>query len=251
MMFLFTTLGHLQYMVSSGTLSTRPILIIDLLSIAVRIGSVVVLLESGLGVFGILLATLMQLMVLGIGLTYILLSKTGIKIDTALFRPVIREGISNFPGKISKMMIAPLSVIMLRVAGISSSELGIFFISLIVTVVAGSFATSLATISLPSSHKNSTISSSSLKFGIAMTTPLVAVLITSPKAILSLIGADYVNGDEILVILSIAILPSVMVFNLITMLNMKNENKKLVIIGLVESEHSHAFLLLQFLITFP
>ena len=142
------------------------------------------------------------------------------------------------------MLILSLSVVLLASFGISSSEIGIFYVALMVSIVAaGGLASSMAYMVIPASAASKTdLSSSSARIGVSLTAPLVAALITSPKFILSIIGPQYVSAQTILLILSIAILPTAITMNAISKFNNLNDSRKLIAIGSTE--------ILTFLISF-
>jgi len=245
LMLLFSSLGTLARYALLGTLKTRMILIMDIVSIASKFLAAIILLNLGYGALAILFATFIQIFIPAVVLSYEFIRDMGFRFEKALIRPLLKEGISNFPGKISKILIAPLSVILLGITGVRASDMGIFFISLTVSVVAGAFATSLATISLSTAHRSVVSMSHSFRFGLSLTAPLISLLIVFPKTILGLINNQYVQGHEVLSILAIAILPSILVFNIITKLNSRSDNRNLIVIGLVEfSTFVMAFLIL-------
>lgn len=234
----FTSLGTISKYALLGLMSAKLILLTDIVSIIGRIGVVVLMLFIGMGAIAILGATMLQTLIIALILFYKALASLRFSLTGAkeLLQPVLREGIGNFPGKISKLMVAPLSIILLGAMGIPVSEIGVFFICLIVSVVVASFATSLATVSLPAtmSDNSSSIQEMSLRFGLSLTAPIVPILVIFPGFILSFIGPEYVQGHDELFILSISILPSIIVFNALTRLNSSNDLFHLIILGLVE-----------------
>jgi O-antigen/teichoic acid export membrane protein len=231
---LFSSLGTLARYALLGTLQTRLILITDIASIILKFLAGILLLIFEYGAFAILFAAFVQTSIAGVVLAFQFIRGVGFRFERNLLGSILRDGISNYPGKISKILIAPLSIILLGLVGVETSDMGIFFISLTVSVIAGAFATSLATISLSTAHKNAVSLSQSFRFGLSLTAPLIALLIVFPKTILGLINSQYVQGFDVLGVLAIAILPSIVVFNTITKLNYQNDNRNLIIIGLVE-----------------
>lgn len=234
LIFVFTTISTISRYALMGIMATKQILIIDVVAIFVRFIVAVLLLENRQGVFAILLATLIQTIVLSVIPTMIFIGRIGFGFSTNMLRSILKEGLSNFPGKISKIMIAPISVILLGALKVDPANMGLFFISLIITVVAATFGTSLSTMSLSSAHKNKDLMFYSLRFGMSFTAPLVPVLVVFPASVLGLINENFVVGSEVLTILGFSVVPSVLVFNVITRLNSAMDNKRLIQIGVIE-----------------
>ena len=247
LIFIFTTISTISRYALMGMMATKQILLIDVLSICIRFTSAFFLLEIGEGVFAILFATLVQTIVLSTILSLIIVLKIGISFSSSMLRSLLKEGLSNFPGKISKMMIAPISVILLGAMKVDPASMGLFFISLIIAVVAATFGTSLSTMSLSSAHKDKDLMAHSLRFGTSLTAPLVTVLVVFPASVLGIINENYALGSGVLVVLGFSVVPSVVVFNMITRLNSMGDNKRLILIGVLELV---AFLFL-FLILVP
>lgn len=247
LLLLTTTIGNMSRYGLIGFMQTKTVFFVDTASILLRIVVALLLMSNRSGEYAILIATLAQTTMLAVCFGTIFLLKHGISLgNKRLLVAILREGISNFPGKISKLMIAPLSVILLGIVGMGTSDIGIFFISLIITIVAASFATSLAMVSLSTSSGGVDTADTSLRLGIALTIPLIIILALFPEYVLGLIGSSYVPGSLNLIILSIAIFPSVIVLNVISRLNSLRDNRNLVFIGLIEIS---IFLILFFWLT--
>jgi O-antigen/teichoic acid export membrane protein len=235
LLLLTTSIGNMSRYGLIGFMQTKTVFFVDTASILLRIVVALLLMSNRSGEYAILIATLAQTTMLAVCFGTIFLLKHGISLgNKRLLVAILREGISNFPGKISKLMIAPLSVILLGIVGMGTSDIGIFFISLIITIVAASFATSLAMVSLSTSSGGVDTADTSLRLGIALTIPLIIILALFPEYVLGLIGSSYVPGSLNLIILSIAIFPSVIVLNVISRLNSLRDNRNLVFIGLIE-----------------
>jgi O-antigen/teichoic acid export membrane protein len=69
---------------------------------------------------------------------------------------------------------------------------------------------------------------------LSFTAPLIAALIVAPRFILSIIGTEYATADTILLVLSMAILPTAVVMNAISKFNNSGEQRKIIAIGLIQ-----------------
>jgi O-antigen/teichoic acid export membrane protein len=134
------------------------------------------------------------------------------------------------------MIILSLSVVLLASFGVKSSDIGIFYVALMVSIVAtGGLALSMAYMVVPASAKSRTdLSSSSTRIGVTLSAPMIAALITSPKFILSIIGTQYIPAETILLVLSISILPFAITINAISKFNNLGKSRKLVSVGVTE-----------------
>jgi O-antigen/teichoic acid export membrane protein len=155
--------------------------------------------------------------------------------NTGYFKETIKDALVNTPAKWSKMVIVILSIVLLAIFNISPSEVGIFYVALMITIVVASFASSMAYMVIPSSTTlKKDLSSSSLRLSISIIAPIVVVLLVVPRSILSLVGPEYESAVAVLVILAVAIIPSSITANLISKLNNLNKSKLLVFSGLVQ-----------------
>ena len=104
---------------------------------------------------------------------------------------VLKEGLSNAPSKLSRTMIITLSVILLAYFGISDSDIGIFYIALMISVVGAGLATSMSFTVIPaSSESKADLSSGSLRIGLSLTVPLIVALLVARKDILAIMGRN-------------------------------------------------------------
>ena len=147
------------------------------------------------------------------------------------------------PSKLSRTFIFSLSVVLLASFGIASSDIGIFYIALMISVVVGSLFSSIAYMLIPaSSLSKRDLSFDTIRIVISLTALLVVVLMASPKTILYIIGKEYLQGESILLVLSFGILPFSIVENAISKFNYLGQLRKLLSIGFTQ--------LLVFIITF-
>lgn len=230
---IFSAISFVARYALLGLSDARTILILDVVSTIVKFTAGFLLVSIGLGAFGILLSFALQTLALAVGALIVArksfaLSFGGIKFS----RQIIIEGLVNLPSKASSVLIINLSVVLLASFGVSSSEIGIFYIITMISVAIGAFAVNTALMSIPaSSMSNRDLSRSSERIGLVFTAPIIVVLIVVPEVVLSVIGEEYVGGKIELVILAIGIFPLIIVRNAISKFNNKDEKTKLLVFG--------------------
>lgn len=216
-----------------GVSNSKVVLIIDIIGTAIKFIAGLSLVTFGFGALGILVAFLLQAGVTGISAVLVAGRLLGVnKPSSNLIRLVSRDALVNTPSKLSNILIVSLSVVLLAAMGISDTNVGIFYIAVMMTIVAGSFSSSLAFMSIPaSSSTNSDLSHGSLRLSLVATSPVIAVLIVAPQFFLSLIGDAYVSASDSMIILAIGVLPSAVLVNTLSKLNNLNETRKLLGLG--------------------
>ncbi len=220
-----------------GTLNARAVLVFDIIAKSVKFLAAYILLSIGFGALGILLSFMIATLVTAIAMISIARRRLPLRLvrDKSHVIEVVKEGLSNMPSKLSTTMITTLSVILLASYGISDSDIGIFYIALMISVVGAGIASSMAFTVIPASTESKAdLSSSSLRFGLSLTAPLVAALIVAPKDILSIIGSEYASADTILLVLSVAILPTAIISNAIAKFNNLGHARKIIAIGIIQ-----------------
>lgn len=233
-----------------GISNARSVLIFDIVSTSAKFLTAYILLSMGFGAFGILFSFMIASLVAAS--TMILIAGRRLSLrplrDKRHIIEVLKEGLSNAPSKLSRTMIITLSVILLAYYGISDSEIGIFYIALMMSVVGAGVASSLSFTVIPASSKSKAdLSSGSLRIGLSLTAPIVAALIVAPKGILSIIGPEYASADIILLVLSMGILPAAVVSNAISKFNNLGQGRKIIAIGVIQT----VGFLMSFLILVP
>jgi O-antigen/teichoic acid export membrane protein len=147
----------------------------------------------------------------------------------------IVEGLANTPAKLARMLSLNLSIILLATVGISTSEVGTFYIAITISITVSSLITSMGFMIIPTSAESKrNLSFISLKFGVSLTTPLIAGLVAAPQFILSLIGPQYIAETTSLVVLSIAILPYSILTTSISSFNLTGNFRKIILVGCVQ-----------------
>jgi O-antigen/teichoic acid export membrane protein len=222
-----------------GFSDARSVLTIDILSIALKLIIGYSLVSMGYGAFGILFSFLLQYLFLAIcGFFIIIRRRSIIKFkpgNIKYFKETISDGLVNAPSKFSRLLIVSLTVVLLASFGINSSEIGTFYVALMITIVAASLSSSFSFMVIPASAEAKTdLSSGSFRIGLSLIVPFIVVLIVAPQFILSIIGTQYISAEKILLILSIGVFPSAIVINAISKLNNLNRPKKIVSIGSIQ-----------------
>jgi O-antigen/teichoic acid export membrane protein len=230
-----------------GTLNVMGVLVIDVVGATARFGSGYILLSMGYGASGLLIALLVQGIIITAASLALLIKRIGMRLTGGSIKyakEIVSDGLVNTPYTLSKVFIIYLSVVLLASFGVSSSDIGVFYISLMISiVVGGSLASSIALMVIPaSSQAKRDLSSEGIRIGLSLTAPLIAALITGPQLVLSLLGPEYMAGDIVLLLLSIGILPYSVTINIISAFNLTGQHKKIILIGAIE--------ILTFVLTF-
>src|SRR5437867_731612 len=236
LMLISIALGFVARYALLGISASRTILLIDTISTVAKFVTGFVLVLSGFGVLGVLLSFMLQALI-SVCIALALINNTiGISIGNLKFiKDTVIDGIVNIPSIFSRTLIFSLSVVLLASFGVTSSEIGIFYIALMISVVAGGLISSTAYMVIPASSMAQTdLTSGSIRIGISLTAPIIALLLASPKFVLSLIGAEYVSGQVLLVILAVGILPFALATNTISRFNYLGMSRRLLFIGLLQ-----------------
>jgi O-antigen/teichoic acid export membrane protein len=220
-----------------GNSKAKSVLIIDVASTVLKFVIAYVLVSFGLGANGMLLSILAQILLVAVA-SLIVLSRSNFSFhlgDVNYFKKIVADGVANFPSKLSRVLILSISVVLLGLFGVSSSEIGIYYVALVIGMIGASVSASMAFMVIPASlASKEELLSDSMRLGLSFSAPIIAALIVAPKFILSLFGVEYASGYALLIILSLAIFPSCIVLNTITKLNYANKQKALLAIGSTE-----------------
>ncbi|HEX6281587.1 MAG TPA: hypothetical protein VFZ67_05115 [Nitrososphaera sp.] len=220
-----------------GISNARSVLVFDVAATGAKFLTAYILLSMGFGAFGILFSFMIASLVAAI--TMLLIAGRQLSLrpvrDKRHIVEVIKEGLSNAPSKLSRTMIITLSVILLASYGISDSDIGIFYIALMISIVGAGLASSMSFTVIPaSSESKADLSSGSLRIGLSLTAPLIAALLVAPNDILALFGMEYASAHTVLLVLSMGILPTAIVMNAISKFNNSGKQKKIIAIGLIQ-----------------
>jgi O-antigen/teichoic acid export membrane protein len=233
-----------------GISNARTVLIFDVVATSSKFLAAYILLSMGFGAFGILFSFVIASLVAAVGMLAIVRWRLPVKLvrDKKYILEVLKEGLSNAPSKLSRILITTLSVILLASFGVSDSDIGIFYIAMMLSVVGGSLASSMSFTVIPASTESKLdLSSGSLRLGLSLTAPIVAAFLVAPKGILGIIGPEYASAHTVLLVLSIGILPTVVAMNAISKFNNLGHGIKIIVIGIIQA----AGFLISFFILVP
>jgi len=232
----FISLGFIARFLLLGVSASRNILLIDTISTVVKFVSGYILVLSGFGVLGIVISFMLQALII-LCISLVLINKTlrfrmG---DLKFIKRLVIDGVVNIPSILSRTLIFNLSVVLLASFGIADSDIGVFYIALMISFIAIGLISSTAYMIIPaSSTAQADLSIASIRIGISFTAPAISLLLASPAFILSLIGTEYVSGQILLMILAVGILPFAIVTNTLSRFNYLGKLRKLLFIGLLQ-----------------
>jgi O-antigen/teichoic acid export membrane protein len=230
-----------------GIFDAKKVLAIDMVGLSMKFLVGYILVSMQYGAFGILLAFLSELFIIAIA--YLIAAKNtfAFSIGTLMFfKEILRDSLVNAPSKWSNLIIVNLSVVLLAVIGVNQGDIGIFYITLMISIVVGSFSLSMAFMVIPAfSASKKELTADSLRISLSIITPVITVMLVAPDLVLSLINSKYEIGAPLLSILAIGTIPFAITVNSITRLNNLMESKKLVSIGVLQLA---TFLVLFFLV---
>jgi len=233
-----SAIGFVTRYMLLGMSDVKSVLLIDVFGNCLKFFMGYVLVLGGYGVYAILVSFLSFNAFVAIASLIILFKRLGIHLEKIRIKfalELTKVGLINTPFKLSKVFIITLSVILLTPFGISNSDIGIFYISIMISIIAGSLASSIAFMVIPASSKiGNDLSATGIRIAIGLTAPIISALIVAPKFILSTIGTQYVTGDTVLLILAMSILPFSITYNAISGFNNNGEYRKIIIIGSIE-----------------
>ncbi|MGH9976066.1 MAG: hypothetical protein ACRD8Z_09575, partial [Nitrososphaeraceae archaeon] len=192
-----------------GSSGSKTVLVTDTIGLSIKFLSGYYLVSVGYGAYGILTAYLLEVICI-VSIYFLIMNRrvsprlSGLKYLLDFFK----SALVNAPSKYSGQIIASLSVVMLASYGLDSSDVGLFYIALLISVFLGSFASSMAFMVIPaSSHSNLDLSSESIRISLGLISPIVVILLVGPNLVLSLIGPQYEVANMLLFTLGIGILP--------------------------------------------
>jgi len=219
-----------------GISNSRIVLLIDLIGQGIKLPIGFLLVYFSFGAYGMLLAYLLEAIFITCASLYFVKKSFSFQLgNSKFFKETLKDALINTPAKLSKMIIVTLSIVLLSFMSVSNSDIGVFYVALMITIIASSFASSMAYMVIPSSSKlMRDLSSSSLRISLSLTAPIVAALLVAPKSILSLIGPEYENAEILLFVLALSIIPAVVTVNMVSMLNNLGKSKMLILNGIVQ-----------------
>jgi O-antigen/teichoic acid export membrane protein len=220
-----------------GTSNSKSVLIFDLVGLAIKLPTGFYLVSISYGSLGILIAYLVEGLFITFASLLILRNSVSFRLgNIAFFKETIKDALINSPAKWSKMVIVIISIVLLAYLNINASDIGVFYVALMISLVVASFATSMAYMVIPpSTTLQKDLTSASLRISLSLTAPLVVALLVIPRSILSLIGSEYESAETVLFILALAIIPSSITVNMISKLNNTGRSNLLIASGILQT----------------
>ena len=216
-----------------GISDARSILILDTIGATLQLTTGFLLVLAGFGAVGILLSILLNAMFVTCSTFIVARRSFDLSVgDLRYTREILSDALVNAPAALSKTVVYSLCVILLAYFGVSQTDVGIFYIALMMSFIVGSFASNMALMVIPASLTGKRdLSTDSIRLGLFLTAPIIVTLILEPKFVLSLIGPEYLAAGHTLIVLSAAIFPYIIVANVISSLINKSGSKQIVVIG--------------------
>ena len=241
------SLAFVSRYVLIGVSALKNVFLIDTISTVLKFLVAYVLTINGYGVLGLLLSFSLQALFIAIICLVLSIRLFGLSVGKMKYiKEIVREAIVNIPSKLSSLLIFFLSTVLLAPFGITNSEIGIFYMALMISYFTSAFVLSMAQMAIPhSAASNRDLSSMSVRIGLSFTAPFIGALIVSPSFVLSLLGTQYLAAQTTLLVLAIGIFPFSIVVNGLSKFNYSGELKKVLLIGLIQlSVFAAAFLFL-------
>jgi O-antigen/teichoic acid export membrane protein len=233
-MLVTSSIGFITKYTLLGISEAKNVLIFDVLATATKFVTGLALVSLGLGALGILLSFLMSSFVLATGTLVVVARSFNLmpSWDIKFFKETIKDALVNTPNKLARTLILSLGIVMLASFGVANSDIGSYYLILMISIVAGGFASSIALTAIPaSSVSRIDLSSQALRISLSLTAPIVSALIIGRQSALSIIGEQYVQAETVLIVLAISILPSSIVINAISKFNYFAQSRKLILIA--------------------
>lgn len=233
---LSTGMAYISKQALLGLLQNKMILIFDSIGVTSKFIIAIALIHIGLGSFGLLSAITFQQAVVAVAFFLLCYRKIGFKISAfTSLKAIMSLAVGNITVKVSQLVITNFSVVFLALMGLDSALVGIFYIVLMLIMIVSSFSQSLATMAIPTSQISRTeLSGKSTRTGLSLTAPVLAVMLTSPYYLLSLINESYAVAEKPLIILALAVIPYILTLNAVTKLNNLNDMRRLTVLGFLQ-----------------
>jgi polysaccharide pyruvyl transferase WcaK-like protein/O-antigen/teichoic acid export membrane protein len=238
---ILTSLGFVFRFALLGVSDAKSVLVFDIIGTVLKFATGYLLVAQGYGAFGILLSFVAYNAIVAAGTLVIAKRRLEFRLDSILFaKEIIKDGLANMPSKLSKTFVMNLSVVLLASIGaMSNSQVGIFYIELMISVAAGSVASSIAYMIIPASASeisktSSAIAAGGIRIAFSLTAILVIALLADPTFVLSLLGPNYASEATSFFMLSLSIVPSAILNASVSRLNASSRLRELVTVGSVQ-----------------
>ena len=219
-----------------GSFSIRSVVIIDIISVLLKIILLVLVLNFQLGSIGIIIALSGQFFISALIILIIVFKKFGLHVKIKSLKITLVEGISNFPIKSSAVLQYFGAISILALFVIPQEDIAGFTVTYGFIVFVSAIPTGLALLAIPSSiEQKKDMSSVSTTWSMVLAIPIITVMVVSPDLILRIYSDSYTKYGELLIILAISVVPFILKTNIITILNNQGFLKRLVLLGIIES----------------
>jgi O-antigen/teichoic acid export membrane protein len=241
---IFYSQRNIMRFILLGNRDATSILRINLSGSVLQLVTGYALVYVGFGAAGILISFLLQFILVTCISFFVARKSFEFRIsDLRYAKEILRDALTNTPNSLSKVVIYTLSVVLLATIGINQANVGIYYIALMISLIASGFAGNIALMVIPaSSLLKRDLSVESTRLGLGITAPLVVTLMVAPASILGIIGSEYAGAGRLLLVLAIAIIPYIIVINAISKFNNLGSTRKIIYLGTIQ--------LVVFLLTF-
>ena len=185
-MIMSSSIGFVARFALLGISNVKTVLVIDTLGAVVKFATGFALVSIGLGVFGIVMSILLNILFVTCSYLFVVGKRFTFSLGNLdYFKEIIQDALANMPSKLSRILIFSLSIVLLASFGIiHSSDIGKFYLALMISLVIGGLTSSIAYMIIPPSSVSKTdLSSSGMRIGLSLTAPLISALIVAPKAV--------------------------------------------------------------------
>jgi hypothetical protein len=137
-MLIFSTLAFVGRFSLLGVSASKTILIIDSIGTVLKFTTAYVLVLAGFGVLGVLISFMLYAVITASSSLALVYRKFGFTIEKMRYiKETLYDGIVNLPAVFSRTLVISLSVVLLASFGVASSEIGSFYIALMISIFAG------------------------------------------------------------------------------------------------------------------
>ena len=234
LVFILLGVNFVTHNILWGKLQTRVVLVWELIATGARFGMLGLLFE--LDANGILFAFAIQYIIFGVLGFWIIKSRYRlIKPAFGILRNEIRNSFSNVPTKYARILRFLFSVLVVAAIVSNPGEVAAFFIVIITSQAMIGIARNFSSMFLPASQKyGQDMFFDGFRFSLGSLVLVIAVIVSAPHFYLEIINPEYVIATNSLILLCFAVIPAVLLNNMIFKLNLKNDHKTLMKVGLVE-----------------
>jgi O-antigen/teichoic acid export membrane protein len=233
---IFYSQRNIMRFILLGNRDATNILRINLSGSVLQLVTGYIMVYMGYGAAGILSSFLVQFILVTV-LSFVVARKSfEFRItDLRYAKEILMDALANTPNSLSKVVIYTLSVVLLASIGVNQSDIGTYYIALMISLIAGGFAGNIALMVIPaSSIAKFDLSVDSTRLGLSFTAPIVVALMVAPASILGIIGPEYSEAGRLLLVLAVAIVPYVIVVNAISKFNNLGNARKIISLGSIQ-----------------